>query len=156
MEMWGILCSVHAKVPSLLVFLLWMSLKIAPTMATAEALAPERDAAAHDALVAELQDEFMADDLIPPQDATGWTAARLRAWFENGGVDEVEPPTATKATASTLPAGEHQVRVDFLVHCRVLEFPLSVLLHRLLSLSWNRTDLFFRGLRGVRGHRRSS
>lgn len=35
--------------------------------------------------VASLQDEFFADDLVPPADSQLWTEAQLRAFFESGG-----------------------------------------------------------------------
>ena len=64
---------------------------VPPTMTTAAALSAdsaERSPVEHKALIADLQDEFLADDLVPPTHSLCWTLARLRAWFEAGGVDE--------------------------------------------------------------------
>jgi alpha/beta superfamily hydrolase len=49
-----------------------------------------RDPAAHGALVASLQDEYLADDLVPPPAAHAWSESALRTWFESGG--ESAPP----------------------------------------------------------------
>jgi alpha/beta superfamily hydrolase len=62
-----------------------------------------RSADAHADLVASLQDEWLADDLEPPQASIGWDESRLRAWFENGGEEIGEEPAAT-AMAPPKPA----------------------------------------------------
>ena len=41
-------------------------------------------------LVAALQSETYCDDVVPPPEAFGWSADRLRAYFESGG-SELEP-----------------------------------------------------------------
>ena len=46
-----------------------------------------RTADEHAALVLELQDEYLADDLVPPEEAASWDEQTLREWFESGGVE---------------------------------------------------------------------
>ena len=47
----------------------------------------ERNAALHAALVAELQSEYFADDLVPPAESRAWTGEALRAFFQSGGLE---------------------------------------------------------------------
>jgi hypothetical protein len=54
---------------------------------------PLREPAAHAALVAELQAEFFAEDVVPPKGSASWTEDELREYFDSGG--------------ATLPAGFH-------------------------------------------------
>ena len=67
----------------------------------------ERTAEEHARLVAELQAEYFADDLTPPEESQRWGYKVLHKWFENGGGD-ITPPSAatprggTAATASTI------------------------------------------------------
>lgn len=54
---------------------------------------PLREPEAHQALVAELQAEFFAEDVVPPNGSASWTEDELRDYFDSGG--------------ETLPAGFH-------------------------------------------------
>jgi hypothetical protein len=54
---------------------------------------PLREPEAHKALVAELQAEFFAEDVVPPNGSASWTEEELRDYFDSGG--------------ATLPAGFH-------------------------------------------------
>lgn len=89
------------------------TLIVPPTITTEQALASaERTPAEHETLIAQLQDEFLADDLIPPAHSISWTVARLHAWFEAGGVEDHASSTENKHVDSTaLPAGEHDVNI---------------------------------------------
>lgn len=76
---------------------------------------PVFDAATHAALVAALQDEYLADDLAPPDTSLNWSEARLRAWFESGGA-EAEPPAAVPPASrpsTSLKEGEHLVEIPY-------------------------------------------
>lgn len=44
-----------------------------------------RDTVAHDALIASLQSDYAAEDLVPPPESASWSEERLGKWFENGG-----------------------------------------------------------------------
>ena len=46
------------------------------------------------ALVESLQSELHCDDLEPPAEASGWSAGRVRAWFEAGGSEQHDPELA--------------------------------------------------------------
>ena len=62
-------------------------------------------AAARAALVAELQAEFFAEDLVPPDRSTRWSDADLRRFFETGGEWRprlLPPPLGRKARVALL------------------------------------------------------
>ncbi|KAL1511227.1 hypothetical protein AB1Y20_006038 [Prymnesium parvum] len=53
--------------------------------APAAAALQQRDSASQSALIAALQEEFVADDLYPPHISTTWSEQELREWFDCGG-----------------------------------------------------------------------
>lgn len=57
-------------------------------------------------LVSQLQQELFCDDLEPPPEARAWSSARVRAFFESGGLDEGSPCELCTPTqlSSPLPA----------------------------------------------------
>lgn len=62
------------------------------------------------ALVESLQAELLCDDLEPPAEARGWSAIRLRAWFEAGGVEETDAELAAWLDAGGGPVSAESLR----------------------------------------------
>ena len=77
-----------------------------------------------------LQDEYYCDDLSLPPDAFGWDAARIRAYYENGGeevevVDTIAPPPSPRAPGravilclgdATTELASHALNADMVKH----------------------------------------
>ena len=61
-----------------------------------------RTAEQHATLVQALQDEYIADDLDPPDDAISWSESKLRKWFDDGG--KLQLPQAPTLPSDLPPA----------------------------------------------------
>ena len=96
---------------------------------------------AQQALIAALQDEFLADDCVPPPEALGWDYEALSAFFESGGqtVPATAPAPREEVVGSADTDGPDPALQAFLTETAGLEH----LCAPLAAISWDECEQLY-------------